>query len=70
MGINLHGLTSREKTMVIDALKDRYPLAQLLQGLKPACSTYFYQRLCNDPAESAQIMRLKQMPRPGFSWPT
>jgi len=25
---------------------------------------------CNDPAESAQFMRLMQMPRPGFSWPT
>src|SRR5690606_7085766 len=45
MGINLLGLTSREKTMVVDALKDRYPLAQLLQGLKLARSTYFYQRL-------------------------
>lgn len=45
MGINLRGLTSREKTMVVDALKDRYPLAQLLQYLRLARSTYFYQRL-------------------------
>lgn len=45
VGINLLGLTSREKTKVVDALKDRYPLAQLLQGLKLARSTYFYQRL-------------------------
>src|SRR5690606_11110757 len=45
MGINLLGLTNQEKTMVVDALKNRYPLAQLLQGLKLARSTYFYQRL-------------------------
>jgi putative transposase len=56
MGINLLGLTSREKTMVVDALKDRYPLAQLLQGLKLARSTYFYQRLRQTlPDKYAQV---------------
>lgn len=44
-GINLLGLTNREKTAVVDALKKYYPLTQLLQSLKLARSTYFYQRM-------------------------
>lgn len=44
-GINPLGLTSREKTQAIDALRSHYPLADLLSGLKLARSTYFYNRL-------------------------
>lgn len=44
-GINPLGLTSREKTKVVDALRDTFPLADLLHSLKLARSTYFYHRL-------------------------
>ena len=44
-GINPLGLTSREKTKVIDALRDTFPLSDLLHSLKLARSTYFYHRL-------------------------
>ncbi len=56
MGIILLGLTSREKTVVVDALKERYPLAQLLESLKLPRSTYFYQRLRQSlPDKYAQV---------------
>lgn len=45
MGITPLGLTNREKTTVVDALKDHHPLAQLLRSLKLARSTYFHQRM-------------------------
>lgn len=44
-GINPLGLTSREKTKVVDALRDSFPLSDLLHSLKLARSTYFYHRL-------------------------
>lgn len=44
-GINPIGLTNREKTKVVDALRDTFPLADLLGSLRLARSTYFYQRL-------------------------
>ncbi|MGA0583940.1 MAG: IS3 family transposase, partial [Castellaniella sp.] len=56
MGIHLLGLTNREKTMVVDALKDTYPIALLLQSLQLARSTYFYQRLRQTrPDKYAQV---------------
>lgn len=45
VGINPLGLTSREKTKVVDALRDSFPLSDLLHSLKLARSTYFYHRL-------------------------
>ena len=56
VGINLLGLTSREKTAVVDALKGLYSLPELLQSLKLARSTYFYQRLRQTlPDKYAQV---------------
>lgn len=42
MGINLEELTNKEKVIIIDALKDRYLLKELLLELKMAKSSYFY----------------------------
>lgn len=57
-GINPLGLTSREKTQVIDALRSQYPLADLLSGLELARSTYFYNRLRRTlPDKYAQVRR-------------
>lgn len=41
-GINLNELTNKEKVLLIDALKDRYSLKELLNILKIAKSSYFY----------------------------
>jgi putative transposase len=43
-GVDPKNLTNREKTMVIDALKSKYSLKQLLKHLRIAKSSYFYQR--------------------------
>lgn len=42
-GINLNELTNKEKTILIDALKEKYPLKELLIELKISKSSYFYQ---------------------------
>lgn len=44
-GISLDTLTNREKAMVIDALRGRHPLKNLLAVLNMAKSSYCYQRL-------------------------
>lgn len=44
-GIDPLGLTSREKTKLVDALRDLFPLSDLLHSLNLARSTYFYHRL-------------------------
>src|SRR5690606_30701859 len=43
-GINSLALTNREKTQVVDALRDTYPLSELLDTLELARSSYFYHR--------------------------
>lgn len=43
-GINHLILTNREKTQVIDALRNTYPLPELLNALGLARSSYFYHR--------------------------
>ena len=43
-GISLDTLTNREKAMVIDALRSRYQLKELLDVLHMAKSSYCYQR--------------------------
>ncbi len=43
-GINSLALTNREKSQVVDALKDTYPLSELLDTLELARSSYFYHR--------------------------
>lgn len=42
-GINVTELKNREKAVVIDAMKDRYSLPDLLRALKIAKSSYYYQ---------------------------
>ena len=42
-GINITKLKNREKAVVIDAVKDKYPLPQLLKFLRIAKSSYYYQ---------------------------
>lgn len=43
-GINVTELKNREKAVVIDAMKNKYPLPQLLKFLRMAKSSYYYQR--------------------------
>ena len=42
-GINITELKNREKAVIIDAVKDKYPLPQLLKCLCIAKSSYYYQ---------------------------
>jgi hypothetical protein len=44
MGIDPQLLSNREKTMLVDALKQTYPLPELLPVLRLARSSYFYHR--------------------------
>jgi len=44
LGIGHEELTNREKTIVIDALRDKYSLSALLLATGMAKSSYFYQR--------------------------
>ena len=43
-GIDLHLLSNREKTLLVDALRHEYSLAELLASLVLARSSYFYHR--------------------------
>ena len=43
-GINLQSLSNREKSELVDALKQTYPLLELLETLGLARSSYFYHR--------------------------
>jgi len=43
-GINLRGLANQEKVKLIDALRDTYPLNELLKQLDLSKSSYFYQK--------------------------
>ena len=42
LGINLQSLTNKERTLLIDALRNTYSLAELLKQLKIPKSSYFY----------------------------
>ncbi len=44
LGVDLPLLTNREKTVLVDALKDTYALPELLAELVLARSSYFYHR--------------------------
>ena len=44
LGVDLQLLSNREKTMLVDALKEEYGLADLLVRLDLARSSYFYHR--------------------------
>lgn len=43
-GVNVAKLKNREKAVVIDAIKDKYPLPQLLKCLCMSKSSYYYQK--------------------------
>ena len=43
-GIDPKNLTNKEKTILIDALKNKYPLQLLLKIMKISRSSYYYQR--------------------------
>ena len=43
-GINLLHLSNQEKTILIDALRNRFNLKELLQQLQLSKSSYFYQK--------------------------
>ncbi|MBK4772814.1 MAG: IS3 family transposase [Pantoea sp. Morm] len=44
MGISVLTLKNREKTQLVDALKESYPVAELLSALQLARSCYFYHK--------------------------
>jgi len=46
LGVDLPLLTNREKTILVDALKQTYALSELLIELGLARSSYFYHRVC------------------------
>ncbi|MEC5218109.1 putative transposase [Actimicrobium sp. GrIS 1.19] len=46
LGVDLPLLTNREKTILVDALKQTYVLSELLIELGLARSSYFYHRAC------------------------
>ncbi|SDD55521.1 Transposase InsO and inactivated derivatives [Cupriavidus sp. YR651] len=57
VGVDLQLLRNREKTMLVDALKQTYALPELLGALQLARSSYFYHRgrlLVADKYESAR----------------
>ncbi len=45
-GRQLSETENREKTLIVDALKKKYPVAELLSVLQLARSCYFYQNVC------------------------
>lgn len=60
LGIDALPLTNREKTRIVDALKEDYPLAELLNVIQLARSCYFYHkaglRLSDKYADTRAIM--------------
>ena len=60
LGVSFLKLKNREKTLIVDALKKKYPVAELLSVLQLARSCYFYhkasKRLCDKYAEIRVIM--------------
>jgi len=43
--INTEALKNREKAVIVDVLKDKYPLPSLLRGLGLSKSSYYYQEV-------------------------
>ncbi|VFS64622.1 Uncharacterised protein [Kluyvera cryocrescens] len=48
LGVSFLKLKNREKTLIVDALKKKYPVAELLSVLQLARSCYFYQKRLYD----------------------
>ncbi len=43
-GVNMESLKNKEKTVVVDALREKYPLSRLLDVLHLSKSSYYYQK--------------------------
>lgn len=56
-GVDLKSLSNREKMMLIDALKDNYPLKDLLKGLSLPRSSYYYQRWASGSASKYEELK-------------
>lgn len=56
-GIDLNNLNNGEKVMVVDALKVKYPLKDLLYFLKLSKSSYYYQKAAQCRPEKYQAIR-------------
>lgn len=57
LGVDLHLLSNREKTQLVDALKDIYRLPELLSQLGLARSSYFYHHARVSLADKYDVMR-------------
>lgn len=57
-GVNWGNLNNREKTTIVDALKNRYSLSQLLSILHLSRGSYYYQELALKKADKYAILRL------------
>lgn len=56
-GVNKESLTNREKAVIVDALKDRYPLPILFQKLHISKSSYYYQESTKRKADKYATVR-------------
>ena len=54
-GINIKTLTNREKAIIIDALREKYPLKELLEILNMAKSSYCYQAIAINTDKYAEL---------------
>lgn len=57
LGVDLQLLTNREKTLLVDALKEHYALAELLDQLGLPRSSYFYHRTRVNVGDKYQAVR-------------
>jgi len=57
LGVDLQLLTNREKTLLVDALKELYGLPELLAQLELARSSYFYHRARGKVADKYLAVR-------------
>ena len=62
-GVDLKDLTNKEKTILIDALRNKYDLKELLHALQMACSSYCYHHnLASMPNKYEEIRdRIKEL---------
>ena len=58
-GINITKLKNHEKAVVIDAVKDKYPLQPLLQCLCIAKSSYYYQKSAMKQSDKYDEIRIQ-----------
>ena len=56
-GVNMESLKNREKAVIVDALKDKYPLPLLLDKLNLSKSSYYYQKAVWKKADKYAVVR-------------